>query len=100
MSAEDQRERRVHTETDEPTNLSVENQPSGSARRPRDTLDQKAKRDPLSGGTIPADYDPHTMTRRGEEQDTRAGREGAGKRSASATGQEAKGRFAGGAGSL
>jgi len=80
MSDKQDRERRVPTRADAPTNLSVENQPGGSARRPRDTLDRDPKRDPLSGGTIPTDYDPHTMTRRGEEQDTRAGREGAGKR--------------------
>ncbi|MGN6268515.1 MAG: hypothetical protein ACTHM0_01315 [Sphingomonas sp.] len=80
MTAEDDRERRVPTDTDQPTNLSVENQPSGSARRPRDTLDREPERDPKSGGTIPSDYNPHTMTRRGEERDTRAGREGAGER--------------------
>ena len=49
-------------------------------RANRDTLDREPKCDPESGGTIPDDYDPHTMTRRGEEDDTRAGREGAGER--------------------
>jgi len=74
------RTRDIPTDTVEPSNRSVENQPSGSGRRPRDTLDREPKRDPESGGTIPDDYDPQTMTRRGEEGDTRAGREGAGER--------------------
>ena len=37
-------------------------------------------RDPDSGGSIPANYNPESGTRVGEEQDTRAGREGAGGR--------------------
>jgi len=77
MSTE--RKRHVPTET-APNNESVENQPSGSARRPRDTLDREPERDPHSGGSIPADYNPETMTRKGEEHDSRAGREGLGKR--------------------
>jgi hypothetical protein len=67
------------TETDAP-NISTENQPKGSARRPSDTLDRVPERDPDSGAPIPSNYDPKTMTRVGEEQDTRAGREGAGRR--------------------
>lgn len=61
-------------------NISTENQPKGAARNPSDTLDREPRRDPLSGGSIPDDYDPRTMTREGEEKDTRAGREGAGRR--------------------
>jgi len=61
-------------------NISTENQPKGAARNPSDTLDREPRRDPLSGGSIPDDYDPRTMTREGEEKDTRAGREGAGLR--------------------
>jgi len=60
------RERDVPAHSVEPTNRSVENQPGGSGRRPRDTLDREPKRDPRSGGTIPDDYDPDTMTRRDE----------------------------------
>ncbi len=56
-------------------NISTENQPEGAARRPSDTLDREPKRDPESGGSIPADYNPETGTRVGEEDDTRAGRE-------------------------
>ena len=61
-------------------NISTENQPEGAGRRPSDTLDREPKRDPHSGGSIPSDYDPETQTRVGEEDDTRAGREGAGRR--------------------
>ena len=56
-------------------NISTDNQPEGAARRPSDTLDREPTRDPVSGGTIPSDYNPDTMTRRGEENDTQAGRE-------------------------
>ena len=70
----------VPTETTRNPNISIENQPKGAARHPSDTLDREPKRDPLSGASIPDDYDPHTMTRKGEDKDTRAGREGAGRR--------------------
>ena len=63
--------------TDRP-NISTENQPEGAARRPSDTLDREPKRDPESGGSIPADYDPVVGTRIGEEDDTAAGRERSG----------------------
>ena len=61
-------------------NLSTENQPKGSARRPSDTLDREPNRDPESGAPIPSNYNPETMTRRGEEDDTEAGRLGAGEK--------------------
>jgi hypothetical protein len=61
-------------------NISQAHQPEGAARRPRDTLDREPERDPISGGLIPADYDPGTMTRKGEAGDSRAGQEGAGER--------------------
>lgn len=61
-------------------NISTENQPKGSGRRPSDTLDREPKRDPQSGASIPSDYDPETQTRVGEENDTRAGRENVGRR--------------------
>lgn len=73
-------------ERDQPTgqtrapNISTENQPEGAARRPSDTLDREPDRDPLSGGAIPSNYDPEAMTRRGEEEDSRAGQEGADER--------------------
>lgn len=70
----------VQTEKTSNPNISTENQPEGAARRPSDTLDREPKRDPLSGGSIPDDYNPETMTRDGEEDDTKAGREGAGRR--------------------
>lgn len=73
-------ERDVPTEQTRNPNISTENQPEGAARRPSDTLDREPKRDPISGGSIPADYNPETMTRVGEENDTEAGREGAGRR--------------------
>ena len=73
-------ERHVPSEAGSNPNLSTENQPKGSGRRPSDTLDREPKRDPLSGGTIPDNYNPETMTRVGEEDDTKAGRLGAGKR--------------------
>lgn len=73
-------ERNVPTEQTRNPNISTENQPEGAARRPSDTLDREPKRDPISGGSIPADYNPETMTRVGEENDTEAGREGAGRR--------------------
>src|SRR3546814_9365994 len=68
--------RRIRTRPTEHTrnpNLSTENQPEGAARRPSDTLDREPRRDPQSGGAIPSNYDPRTMTRRGEEGDSRAG---------------------------
>jgi hypothetical protein len=77
---DDRKVRDVPTGTTRNPNISTENQPEGAARRPSDTLDREPKRDPLSGGSIPDDYDPQTMTREGEEEDTRAGREGAGRR--------------------
>ncbi len=39
-------------------NISTEHQEEGDAARPSDTLDRTPKRDPLSGQTIPDDYDP------------------------------------------
>ena len=75
-SFRDSRERpTAHTRN---PNISTENQPEGAARRPSDTLDRAPERDPISGGTIPSDYDPVAMTRRGEQDDSRAGREEAG----------------------
>lgn len=74
------REREVSTRETRNPNISTENQPEGAARRPSDTLDREPRRDPLSGGSIPDDYDPDAMTRKGEEDDTRAGRAGAGRR--------------------
>ena len=73
-------ERHVPTENAANPNISTENQPEGAARRPSDTLNREPKRDPLSGGSIPDDYNPETMTRVGEEQATKAGREGSGQR--------------------
>jgi hypothetical protein len=72
--------RNVPTEATPNPNISTENQPEGAARRPSDTLNREPKRDPQSGGSIPADYNPQTMTRVGEEQDTEAAREGVGRR--------------------
>ena len=72
--------RDVPTEHTRDPNISTENQPEGAARRPSDTLDREPERDPLSGGAIPSNYDPGTMTRRGEEGDSRAGQEGAGEK--------------------
>lgn len=66
-------ERIVPTEQTRDPNISTENQPEGAARRPSDTLDREPDRDPLSGGSIPSNYNPKTMTRRGEEEDSRAG---------------------------
>ena len=74
-------ERRVPTERTRAPNISTENQPPGSARRPSDTLDREPDRDPRSGGSIPSDYNPEAMTRRGEEKDSRAGRDGVGEKS-------------------
>lgn len=68
--------RHVPTETMPSPNISTENQPEGAARRPSDTLDREPLRDPQSGGAIPANYDAAANTRIGEEDDTRAGREG------------------------
>ena len=65
--------RHVPTEVSERPNISTENQPEGAARRPSDTLDREPKRDPVSGGSIPQNYDPDSNTRIGEENDTRAG---------------------------
>lgn len=73
-------ERRVPTDQTRAPNMSTENQPPGSARRPSDTLDREPTRDPRSGGAIPSNYNPETMTRRGEEEDSRAGQEGAGEK--------------------
>lgn len=80
MQSKFRSERRVPTEVSDSPNISTENQPEGAARRPNDTLDREPKRDPESGGAIPENYDPETNTRVGEEQDTRAGMEGAGRR--------------------
>lgn len=80
--AKTRREREVPTHETRNPNISTENQPEGAARRPSDTLDRKPKRDPLSGGSIPEDYDPAAMTREDEEDDTRAGRKGVGRRDA------------------
>ncbi|MBE1529456.1 hypothetical protein GGC65_003912 [Sphingopyxis sp. OAS728] len=74
------RTRGVPTERTRAPNISTENQPEGAARRPSDTLDREPKRDPESGGSIPADYNPQAGTRIGEEDDTAAGREGGGQR--------------------
>lgn len=71
----------VPTEKTRRPNISTENQPQGAARRPSDTLDREPKRDPASGGAIPTNYNPDSMTRYGEEDDTRAGRELKGDRS-------------------
>ncbi len=72
--------RNVPSETIVRPNISTENQPEGAARRPSDTLDREPKRDPLSGASIPSNYDPETMTRVGEARDSAAGRQGAGRR--------------------
>ena len=80
MSDEPREVRSVPTETQPDPNISTENQPGGSARRPSDTLDREPKRDPVSGQAIPSDYDPATSTRVGEEQDSEAGKEGANRR--------------------
>lgn len=70
--------RPLPTEKTRNRNISTENQPEGSARRPSDTLDREPKRDPESGGSIPADYNPASGTRVGEERDSRAGAMGEG----------------------
>ena len=70
--------RHVPTEVTRTKNISTENQPEGAARRPSDTLDREPKRDPESRGSIPADYNPRSGTRRDEEAHTRAGRKGEG----------------------
>lgn len=75
MTLADRSERDVPTHHTREPNLSTENQPQGAARRPSDTLDREPDRDPNSGGAIPSNYDPVTMTRHGEENDTRAGQE-------------------------
>lgn len=87
MTAKPEDEETTGSETLSRRNLSTENQPDGAARRPSDTLDRKPERDPQSGGSIPSDYDPVTMTRRGEETSSRAAREGAGKRPGSSKGE-------------
>jgi hypothetical protein len=56
--------RPLATQTQTRPNLSTENQPEGAGRRPSDTLDREPKRDPLSGGSIPSNYNPDTMTDR------------------------------------
>lgn len=81
MNNDARKTRNVPTQATRDPNISTENQPGGAARRPSDTLDREPDRDPISGGTIPFDYDPTTMTRQGEEDDTRAGREEAGAKS-------------------
>ena len=81
MTDHSRSERHVPTKNSRSPNISTENQPEGAARRPSDTLDREPKRDPQSGGAIPDNYNAETMTRVGEEDDTRAGREGAGRRS-------------------
>ena len=58
------------TETHDRPNISTEHQDEGDARRPRDTLDREPKRDPVSGGTIPGNYNAETMTRVGEEDES------------------------------
>ena len=73
-------ERHVPSKEGRNPNTSTENQPEGSGRRPSDTLDREPKKDPHSGASIPDNYNPETMTRVGEEDDTEAGRMGAGKR--------------------
>ena len=73
--------RDVPTQQTRSPNISTENQPPGAARRPSATLDREPERDPVSGGSIPSNYNPETMTRRSEEQDSRAGQEGAGEKS-------------------
>ncbi|HZV56595.1 MAG TPA: hypothetical protein VFF89_02880 [Sphingobium sp.] len=72
--------RHVPTQVTDRPNISTENQPEGAARRPSDTLDREPKRDPVSGAAIPDNYDPETNTRVGEEQDSRAGKQGAARR--------------------
>jgi len=76
----DRNERHVPSENAASPNISTENQPKGAARRPSDTLDREPKRDPISGASIPDDYNPETMTRVGDEQATKAARDGAGRR--------------------
>ncbi|WP_150292614.1 hypothetical protein [Sphingobium estronivorans] len=78
MEDRSRNERVVPTKQTRDPNISTENQPEGAARRPSDTLDREPDRDPQSGAPIPSNYDPATMTRRGEEDDSRVGREGAG----------------------
>lgn len=75
MEDQSRSERAVPTEKTRKPNISTENQPEGAARRPSDTLDREPARDPVSDGAISSDYNPETMTRRGEEDDTRAGSE-------------------------
>ena len=70
--------RELPTEKTRNPNISTENQPEGAARRPSDTLDREPKRDPASGGSIPANYNPESGTRVGEEDDSAAGRAGEG----------------------
>ncbi len=75
MEDQSRSERSVPSEKARDPNISTENQLQGAARRPSDTLDRESARDPVSGGAISSDYDPQSMTRRGEQDDTRAGRE-------------------------
>ncbi|BBC99545.1 MULTISPECIES: hypothetical protein [Sphingomonadaceae] len=81
MNDDARKTRDVPTQATRSPNISTENQPEGAARRPSDTLDREPDRDPMSGGAIPSNYDPVAMTRRGEEEDTRAGQEEAGAKS-------------------
>ena len=76
----DRSERHVASDNAVRPNISTQNQPEGAGRRPSATLNREPKRDPLSGGTIPDDYNPVAGTRIGEEDMTRAGREGAARR--------------------
>lgn len=78
MTQEHRKSRHVPTHSSSNPNISTENQPEGAARRPSDTLDREPDRDPLSGGAIPSNYDPAAMTRKGEQGNSRAGRQGAG----------------------
>lgn len=77
MTEEFRDEGHVPTDKTPAPNISTEHQPEGAARRPSDTLDREPVRDPVSGGAVPSNYDPATMTRKGEENETRAGQEGA-----------------------
>jgi len=56
------------SETQDRPNISTEHQAPGDGAQPQDTLDREPKRDPVSGATIPSDYNPETMTRVGEEE--------------------------------
>lgn len=53
-------------------------QREGAVRRPSDTLNREPKRDPISGASMTDDYNPGTRV--GEENITKAGRDGVGRR--------------------